>query len=261
MQTKILIVEDDADINQILSKIMKKQGFETVQAFSGSEARLLFTMEKNWKDAFDLVLLDLMLPGVMGEELIRMIREKSDIPIIVLSAKTALESRVNALNLGADDYLVKPFEKEEVIARVNGALRRYRGMNGKSDLSHLDKNGTGNSHDAGDSDQMRVTGAMEENNPQISYKELVLYPEAREVTVCGTSISLTTHEFEILLLLLQNSGKVFSRESLYEQIWQGGYFGEDNTVNVHVSNLRKKIAALDNQEYIKTVWGIGFKMA
>lgn len=237
MQTKILIVEDDADINQILSKIMKKQGFETVQAFSGSEARLLFTMEKNWKDAFDLVLLDLMLPGVMGEELIRMIREKSDIPIIVLSAKTALESR------------------------VNGALRRYRGMNGKSDLSHLDKNGTGNSHDAGDSDQMRVTGAMEENNPQISYKELVLYPEAREVTVCGTSISLTTHEFEILLLLLQNSGKVFSRESLYEQIWQGGYFGEDNTVNVHVSNLRKKIAALDNQEYIKTVWGIGFKMA
>lgn len=260
MQTKILIVEDDADINQILSTIMKKQGFETVQAFSGSEVRLLFQMERNWKDAFDLVLLDLMLPGVMGEELIGMIREKSDIPIIVLSAKTALESRVNAINLGADDYLVKPFEKEEVIARVNGALRRYRGINGRADI-HSDKSGGDLSHEAKDRDQMRNSGSLDENIFKISYKEMVIYPEAREVTVCGTSISLTTHEYEILLLLVQNSGKVFSRESLYEQIWQGGYFGEDNTVNVHVSNLRKKIAALDNQEYIKTVWGIGFKMA
>lgn len=234
MSTKILVVEDDADINHILSKIMIKQGFETVQAFSGSEAKLLLTMEKNLKDAFDLVLLDLMLPGVMGEELIGLIREKSDIPIIVLSAKTALESRVNALNLGADDYLVKPFEKEEVIARVNGALRRYKGMMSCLQESHISK---------------------------YSYKKLELYPEAREVTVCDKTISLTTHEYEILFLLLQNPKKVFSRESLYEQIWQGGYFGEDNTVNVHVSNLRKKIAVLDDQEYIKTVWGIGFKMA
>ena len=234
MSTKILVVEDDADINHILSKIMMKQGFETVQAFSGSEAKLLLTMEKNLKDAFDLVLLDLMLPGVMGEELIGLIREKSDIPIIVLSAKTALESRVNALNLGADDYLVKPFEKEEVIARVNGALRRYKGM---------------------------MTGLQESHISKYSFKKLELYPEAREVTVCGKIISLTSHEYEILFLLLQNPKKVFSRESLYEQIWQGGYFGEDNTVNVHVSNLRKKIAVLDDQEYIKTVWGIGFKMA
>ena len=234
MSTKILVVEDDADINHILSKIMTKQGFETVQAFSGSEAKLLLTMEKNLKDTFDLVLLDLMLPGVMGEELIGLIREKSDIPIIVLSAKTALESRVNALNLGADDYLVKPFEKEEVIARVNGALRRYKGM---------------------------MTGLQESHFSKYSYKKLELYPEAREVIVCGEIISLTSHEYEILYLLLQNPKKVFSRESLYEQIWQGGYFGEDNTVNVHVSNLRKKIAVLDDQEYIKTVWGIGFKMA
>lgn len=251
MQTKILIVEDDADINQILSTIMKKQGFETIQAFSGSEAKLILQMEKNWKDAFDLVLLDLMLPGVMGEELIGMIREKSDIPIIVLSAKTALESRVNALNLGADDYLIKPFEKEEVIARVNGALRRYRGMNGKREDTQDVENGN----------QVKPSGSVEENSSGIRYKELIIYPEAREVTVCGTPISLTTHEYEILLLLVQNPGKVFSRESLYEQIWQGGYFGEDNTVNVHVSNLRKKIAVLDKQEYIKTVWGIGFKMA
>ncbi len=239
MQTKVLIVEDDADINQILKRIMEKQGYETVQAFSGSEAKLLFSMAADLKDIYDLILLDLMLPGVTGEELIAMIREKSDIPVIVLSAKTALESRVNAINLGADDYLVKPFEKEEVIARVNSALRRYRGMNGN---------------------QTNATVATEKLEA-LYYKKLVLNPEAREVKVCDTVLALTTHEFEILLLLLRNPGKVFSREGLYEQIWQGGYFGEDNTVNVHVSNLRKKIATLDDDEYIKTVWGIGFKLA
>ena len=113
---RILIVEDDADINCILAKIMQKQGYETVQAFSGSEAELRLFPEG--VKAYDLILLDLMLPGVMGEDLIRRIREKYEIPIIVISAKTGLEDRVNVLNMGADDYLTKPFEKEEVIARV-----------------------------------------------------------------------------------------------------------------------------------------------
>lgn len=236
---KVLIVEDDADINQILAKIVKKQGYEPVQAFSGSEAELrLFGAASGELGGFDLILLDLMLPGVMGEDIIQEIREKSDVPIIVISAKTALEDKVRVLNLGADDYLIKPFEKEEVIARVNGALRRY---------GRLGRTGTSQS----------VSGA----ETVLSYKKLSLYPEAREVKVADTAISLTAHEYDILYLLLQNPGKVFSRESLYEQVWQGGYYGEDNTVNVHVSNLRKKIAALDEDEYIKTVWGIGFKMA
>lgn len=239
--TKILIVEDDADINQILAKIMKKQGYEPIQAFSGSEAALrLFgtTALKNdcekLQENVDLILLDLMLPGMMGEEMLPAIRKVSDIPVIVLSAKTALEDKVKVLNLGADDYLTKPFEKEEVIARVNGALRRYHRL-------------------------MKTVGGAENTN--LIYKNLTLYPEAREARVFDTEILLTTHEYEILSLLMQNPGKVFSRESLYEQVWQGGYYGEDNTVNVHVSNLRKKIAALDEEEYIKTVWGIGFKMA
>lgn len=252
--TKILIVEDDADINQILARIMKNQGYETVSAFSGSEAKLrLFTgaEEGGMSKEYDLILLDLMLPGVMGEELIREIRERSDMPLIVISAKTALEDKVQVLNAGADDYLIKPFEKEEVIARVNGALRRYRRFMGST--------GT-------DADSERKTaqeGAVMGDGGQqpIQYKNLSLYPEAREVKVCGQLLSLTGHEFDILYLLLQNPSKVYSRESLYEQIWQGGYYGEDNTVNVHVSNLRKKIAAADGEEYIKTVWGIGFKMA
>ncbi len=244
-QTRILIVEDDMDINQILSKIMKLQGYETIQAFSGSEANLLLSIPSSTETEFDLVLLDLMLPGIMGEELISNIRKKSDAPIIVISAKTALEDRVRALNMGADDYLTKPFEKEEVIARVNGALRRYRGINATG-MSNLNM-------DNQDLDQTKAAVSL-------SYKELTLFPEAREASVCGQALALTVHEFDILLLLLQNPNKVFSRESLYEQVWQGGYYGEDNTVNVHISNIRKKIAAFDQQEYIKTVWGIGFKM-
>lgn len=233
-EVKILIVEDDADISEILAKIMRLQGYVPTQAFSGSEASLRLFAEGAGREQYDLILLDLMLPGVTGEELIGKIRENSDIPIIVLSAKSALEDRVGALNLGADDYLTKPFEKEEVIARVNSALRRY----GRS------KN--------------QSAGAQEQT---LSYKNLKIYPEAREATVCEKPLSLTAHEYDILSLLVQNPGKVYSRESLYELIWQGSYLGEDNTINVHVSNLRKKIAALDEEEYIKTVWGIGFKMA
>lgn len=255
--TKILIVEDDADINQILARIMKTQGYETVMAFSGSEAelRLFSGMEEGGisKD-YDLILLDLMLPGVMGEELVRKIREKSEVPVIVISAKTALEDRVQILNAGADDYLVKPFAKEEVIARVNGALRRYRRMGGLQGAA-----ADGAAVDGGTA--QRPAAGQEQQGKPLCYKNLTLYPEAREVQVCGQNISLTGHEFDILYLLLSNPAKVYSRESLYGQIWQEGYYGEDNTVNVHVSNLRKKIATRDGEEYIKTVWGIGFKMA
>lgn len=233
-EVKILIVEDDPDISHILAKIMHLQGYVPTQAFSGSEANLRLFSEGTGREEYDLILMDLMLPGLPGEELIERIRETSDVPIIVLSAKSALEDRVGVLNMGADDYLTKPFEKEEVIARVNSALRRY---------------GRGR----------KQAGTTKEQT--LSYKNLKIYPEAREVTVCERPLSLTAHEYDILCLLVQNPGKVYSRESLYELIWQGSYLGEDNTINVHVSNLRKKIAVLDETEYIKTVWGIGFKMA
>lgn len=240
--TRILIVEDDADINRIFAKIMEKQGYEAVQAFSGSEAALRLFPNGTTGEEFDLIILDLMIPGIAGEDILVRVREKSDIPIIVVSAKSALEDRVRLINLGADDYLVKPFEVEEVVARVNGALRRYRrnanGRDGKSSIN-------------GDTAEEQT----------IVYKNLTVMPDAREARICGNLLSLTAHEYDILYLLLRNPGKVYSRESLYEQVWQGGYYGEDNTVNVHVSNLRKKIAAFDEEEYIKTVWGIGFKMA
>lgn len=226
---KILIVEDDTDINNILSKIMKKQGYDTVQAFSGSEGKLRLQMEH-----FDLLMLDLMLPGIMGEDLIREIRNTNTLPILVLSAKSSLKDRVEVLNLGADDYLTKPFETEEVTAKVNALLRRSK---------HFSE------------------GTAPSTSSVLTFKNLTLNVENREAYLHDTLLSLTKYEFDILSLLMKNPGKVFSRENLYEEIWQGGYYGEDNTVNVHVSNLRKKLAKLDSEEYISTVWGIGFKLS
>ncbi|MDD6769378.1 response regulator transcription factor [Inconstantimicrobium porci] len=223
---KVLIVEDDVDINNLLMKILKKEDYEVVQAFSGSEAELRISMEQ-----YDIALLDMMLPGVTGEELINKIRNKSDMPIIVVSAKTALEDRVNALNMGADDYITKPFEAADILARVNSQLRRYR----------------------------KFTGAA--SSDELKFKKLTLNESLREAKVNGQELNLTAHEFDILCVLVKNPDKVYSRENLYETIWQSGYFGEDNTVNVHVSNVRKKIKDIDpDEEYIKTVWGIGFKL-
>lgn len=233
---KILIVEDDMDINNLLAKILKKAGYEPVQAYSGSEAWL--RLEKDAVQEYSLILLDLMLPGLMGEELIERIRRFSRIPIIVLSAKSSLKDRVAVLDLGADDYLTKPFEKEEVTARVNSALRRY-----------LQFSGAG------------TAGEEPDKTETLCFQNITLHIASREAVAKGEPLVLTAHEFDLLALLMRYPGKVFSRESLYEQIWQNGYYGEDNTVNVHISNLRKKIAALDpDTEYIKTVWGIGFKL-
>lgn len=239
---KILVVEDDMDINNLLAKILKKAGYEPVQAYSGSEAWL--RLEKDAVKEYSLILLDLMLPGLMGEELIERIRQSSRIPIIVLSAKSSLKDRVAVLDLGADDYLTKPFEKEEVTARVNSALRRYLQFSGAGTIGR-------------EADKTAVSDKTE----TLCCKNITLHISSREAEVKGEPLALTAHEFDLLSLLMQYPGKVFSRESLYEQIWQNGYYGEDNTVNVHISNLRKKIAALDpDTEYIKTVWGIGFKL-
>lgn len=226
---KILIIEDDTDINHLLSRILKKAGYEVTPAFSGTEAQLRLE-----KEVPNLILLDLMLPGVTGEEVIKYVREElhQNVPIIVISAKTALENKVFTMTMGADDYITKPFEPEEVLVRVMAVLRRY--------------------HTTGD----------ELSQESYHYKNLALNPISRIVTVNQQEITLTRHEYDILLILMKQPEKVFSRESLYEEIWQNGYYGEDNTVNVHVSNIRKKIAAMDSEtEYIKTVWGIGFKMA
>jgi DNA-binding response OmpR family regulator len=226
MQYKILVVEDEADINGLLTKILKRANYQAIQAFSGTEAKLLLE-----KENFDLILLDLMLPGMSGEELLQDIRENKHnyIPVLILSAKSTLGDKVSLLKNGADDYITKPFEPEEVLARIQVAFRR-----------------------AG-----KETGSEK----TLTYKKLKLCPQSRKVTIDGKELVLTAHEYDLLFLFMQNPEKVYSRESLYELVWHGGYYGENNTVNVHVSNLRKKLKECDPmEEYIQTVYGIGFKL-
>ncbi|MCI9175409.1 MAG: response regulator transcription factor [Lachnospiraceae bacterium] len=226
MPYHILIIEDDPDINLLLAKILTAAGYTAVQAYSGTEARLLLERE-----APDLILLDLMLPGLSGEELLAEIRQTmhSDTPVLILSAKGSLQDKVTLLTEGADDYITKPFEPEEVAARIQAALRRSRKSNNSSSL--------------------------------LSCKRLTLCPDTRKVLVSGAELSLTAREFDLLQLFLETPEKVYSRERLYELVWKGGYYGENNTVNVHVSNLRKKLKAADpEEEYIQTVYGIGFKL-
>lgn len=221
----ILVVEDDQDINRLLCRILTDGGYDVRPAFSGSEAVL-------WAEQYDydLVLLDLMLPGITGEEFIARMRKKRTMPIIVLSAKAGLEDRVNVLRLGADDFIPKPFDNAEVLARVEAQLRRYK---------QFSSPGGGQVLRCGD---------------------LELDREAIRVTAGGREVPLTAREFEILSLLMSHPRKVFTREQLYESAWGGEYMGDDNTVNVHISNLRSKLSKVSDQEYIKTVWGIGFKM-
>jgi len=222
----ILVVEDDPAINDLLRRIVTDAGYDCRQAFSGSEAALLAEQY-----SYDLILLDLMLPGLTGEEFIQRLRKDRTMPVIVLSAKAGLEDRVNVLKLGADDFIPKPFDNAEVLARIEAQLRRYKKFSSPAAVAVL------------------------------TWGDLRLDRESVAVTADGKDISLTAREFEILALLMENPKKVFTREQIYERVWGEDYMGDDNTVNVHISNPRSKLSKVSEREYIKTVWGIGFKMA
>jgi len=219
---RILIIEDNEEINDILKEAVNGAGYEAVQSFSGSEGLLRFSTED-----FDMVLLDLMLPGIKGEEVLQKIKEKSDIPVLVLSAKTDIEGKVNLLRQGASDYITKPFDVREVLARI--------------DL-HAKNSGT------------------KTVSNDLTYNEISINDESHICSVNGHEISLTKHEFNLLRLLVLHPEKVYSKRELFELAWEEEYIGEDNTVNVHISNIRKKIREYSDNEYIKAVWGIGFRI-
>lgn len=222
----ILVVEDDWDINGLLCKILSQHGYNVRSAYSGSEAKMCIEQFD-----YDLILLDLMLPGISGEELISDIRKEKLMPIIVISAKTSSQDKISVLKRGADDFISKPFDINEVLARVEAQLRRY----------------------------IEFSGNISSN--KLSYKNLVLDTDSKQVFVNEKEINLTVREFNILELLLKNQNKVFTRANLFESVWNDQFMGDDNTVNVHISNLRAKISKADkDNEYIHTVWGIGFKL-
>ncbi|MGL5351826.1 MAG: response regulator transcription factor [Clostridium sp.] len=227
MDNNILVVEDDADINGLLCNILKKEDYNVRSAYSGTEAKMCMEHYD-----YDLIILDLMLPGASGEELIDEIRKIKNMPIIVISAKTAQEDKINVLKLGADDFISKPFDINEVIARVQAQLRRYK------DFS-----------------------ISKSKDSRLKYKNIILDSEARQISINNNEIALTVREFSILELLISNPHKVFTRANLFETVWENEFLGDDNTVNVHVSNLRSKLSKADKDtEYIQTVWGIGFKL-
>ena len=223
---KILIVEDDTDINNMMADALQKAGYGCVQAFSGTEGLLYIERE-----SFSLVVLDLMLPGMNGETLLPQIKERQAVPVIVVSARDSIDSKVGLLTSGAEDYMTKPFDIQEFIARVGVQIRRFSGKT---------QSGSG------------------EN--VLTYKEIKLYEESYTVTVNDTPLELTRQEFKILELLLMHPNKVFSKQDIYDYAWDDIYIGEDKTINVHVSNIRKKLKTVTEEEYIETVWGIGFRL-
>lgn len=220
---RILIVEDDREVSQLLSDFLKQKGYDVACCYDGLGA--LSALEA---DSAGLVLLDLMLPYRSGDLVLADIRARSAIPVIVLSAKATTQNKIDLLRLGADDYITKPFDLDEVAARIESSLRRARPGEAPRRLRH---------------------------------NQLVADLESNTVCLEGRELSLTAKELAILTLLMRYPDKVFSKANLFESVWGQPYFSEDNTLTVHISNLRAKIKAVSpGQEYIDTVWGIGYRL-
>ncbi len=223
MSHTILIIEDDTDINHMLQFLLQQNGYETVSAYSGTEGILVHN------ENIDLILLDLMLPGRSGEEIIRELKEKHNVPVIVTSAIHAVNKKVDLLLLGADDYVTKPFHNEELLARIAARLREPEKKSA----------GTG----------------------QLSYKEIELDTDDFSVSCCGCPVELSRHEFDLLRLLMENQGRTCTKALIYDTVWDDENSADDNTLNVHISKIRKKLKSCDPEaDYIETVWGIGYRL-
>jgi len=231
---RILIVDDEKEIRDLIDIYLKGEGYETLKAENGEEA--LEILEKN---DVDLIILDIMMPKVNGIEACLKIREEREMPIIMLSAKSEDMDKILGLNTGADDYLTKPFNPLELVARVKSQLRRYKRFN------HITS---------------KVDIQIQEENI-LEIDELTVNLETHEVFKDGEEIKLTPTEFDILVLLGENRGKVFSIENIYNSVWKQDFMQSDNTVMVHIRKVREKIEEDPRKpKYIKTVWGVGYKI-
>lgn len=221
---KILVVEDDMDIHNLIKNVLEKERYDVISAYSGTEALLLIE-----KKDLDLILLDLMIPGLSGEEIIKKVK---NIPIIVISAKISSEDKVNALSIGANDYITKPFDTNELLVRIKVQLR----------LSKKD------------------------NNVSLSYKDMILDKNSHTLYIKDKNINLTKTEYTILRQLLLNPKQIITKTKLIQLLNENDKINvetqvcDENSLKVHISNIRKKIKKVTEQQYIESVWGIGFKL-
>ena len=222
MATKVLIVEDDSNIAQLLQLYLEKEGYETQIAEDGGKGVELFHSFSP-----DLILLDIMLPVMDGWAVCRKIRESAQTPIIMLTAKGETLDRVSGLEMGADDYIVKPFEMKEVLARIHAVLRR--------------------------------TAPEEHREKKLTFDKLVINLDSYELLVDGRRVDTPPKEMELLYHLASSPNRVFTRNQLLDEVWGFDYFGDSRTVDVHIKRLREKLEGVSEQWSLKTVWGVGYK--
>ena len=225
----ILVVDDDKEIVGAIEIYLKKEGYKIFKAYNGKEAIKIIK-----ENEIHLVILDIMMPEKDGLETLSEIRKDKNIPVILLSAKSEDYDKIGGLNSGADDYITKPFNPLELIARVNSCLRRYLNF-----------------------------GSLEDKNNNKIYKtgELEVNDETKQVTVDGKEVKLTATEFNILKFLIQNKGKVYSITEIYENVWKEEGFGAENIIAVHIRHIREKIEINPKEpKYLKVIWGIGYKV-
>ncbi len=221
---KILIIEDNKDVNEMLSETLSEEGFEVFSAYTGIDG-----LKEIKNNQYELILLDIMLPFKSGDEILKEVREFSDVPVIVISAKDMIGTKIDLLKMGADDYITKPFDLGEVVARVYANLRRSR--------------------------------IKAQSEKVLHYKDMAVDLDSKRIHVNNTELDLTAKEYGIMEMFIKNRDKVFTKATLYETIWQDAYLGDDNAVKTHISNLRSKLkTANSEQEYIETVWGLGYRL-
>ncbi len=225
MATRILVVDDERVVTEVVERYLRLEGYDVSLASDGAAA---LRLAQEWVP--DLVVLDLMLPEVDGLEVCRQIRKESQVPIIMLTARGDETDRVVGLELGADDYVVKPFSPRELVARVKSVLRRGAG------------------------------GPVQAGGGALRFDRLTINPQTRQVTVNDDEAHLTSREFDLLLFLASHPGQVFTREQLMDQVWDYTFAADSSTVTVHIRRLREKVENdPEKPRYIKTVWGVGYK--
>ena len=261
----ILIVEDDININNLLCEVLRKAGYMCEQAFSGTEAKLLLDIKEK---AYTLVLLDLMLPGASGEEVLKEIRKHGRLPVIVLTAKDSIDDKIGVLTDGADDYITKPFEIREVLARIQVQLRHIEAETESEAKGETESETKGEAEaetkvEAEAETEVKTKAGIQkgQGSGRLEFRDMVLTRSTFEVSIGGRVLpKITKQEFAILELLLKNPKQVFSKEDIFEYAWDEPYMGETKTLDVHISNIRKKIKTVTPDEYIETIWGIGYRL-